>query len=538
MTSIFGVRPRNDTAARWESEPNARGTWAILSSSLITLALCVWTAVHLNLPGHGKSNYTEKYRSLGFLVQRWPKLSWLVLWWRKAAWLVLGIFAPEVVIFAALGQWTEAHRLTRIICKAYQQDRSVSWIRRMFRRLRRRWKKTDLEAGIERSRRRSRRLHQWTKMHSFLVVMGGVVFDTGEMDFLPAHRTRLTILPRGIMTLAEHAPHLIPDISGEEIKDKSKADGVTKALMCIQAFWFCVQTFARINKGIYISLLEWNTLVHAVCALIMYGIWWHKPLDVSEPLVISGPQAMELCAAMCTMSNIDGCLGPFLDQSGLAMERGDLRMDCSQSSPKTQLATALLDNGASTDHTRWELTKAACLKAKTENWQPEYGSNHQLSQLARGFLCLRSSREFTADKLDYEGVADRCQNWGGTLRWLVKGRQPISGALGSPYYHQTWHPVWVWAWLSFGFSGIIYGSLHLLAWDAPFHSAAEKTLWHMCSLVITCYTAWKRFVVPMFFTLYIFSRLFLVVECFVNLAFLPREVYETLQWAEYIPHIS
>ncbi|KAK3345005.1 hypothetical protein B0H65DRAFT_573650, partial [Neurospora tetraspora] len=37
---------------RWVTEPDIRGTFSILSTCIVTLVLCVWTAIHLNVPGH------------------------------------------------------------------------------------------------------------------------------------------------------------------------------------------------------------------------------------------------------------------------------------------------------------------------------------------------------------------------------------------------------------------------------------------------------------------------------------------------------
>lgn len=71
--------------------------------------------------------------------------------------------------------------------------------------------------------------------------------------------------------------------SEDEIRDKSKSDGVSKALVCVQACWFCAQCASRIAQGLPITLLELNTLGHSVCALLIYLIWWHKPADVEQP---------------------------------------------------------------------------------------------------------------------------------------------------------------------------------------------------------------------------------------------------------------
>jgi hypothetical protein len=69
----------NDTIANWQPEPQTRGTFSILSSCILTLGLCVWTAVHLNVPKH-------KHVKL--------QVGW------KVGWLIIGMFAPEMVLVA------------------------------------------------------------------------------------------------------------------------------------------------------------------------------------------------------------------------------------------------------------------------------------------------------------------------------------------------------------------------------------------------------------------------------------------------------
>lgn len=52
-----------------------------------------------------------------------------------------------------------------------------------------------------------------------------------------------------------------------------------------EALWFCAQCLSRILQGMGISLLELNTLVHALYALyalLIYCVWWNKLLDVLE----------------------------------------------------------------------------------------------------------------------------------------------------------------------------------------------------------------------------------------------------------------
>lgn len=120
-----------------------------------------------------------------------------------------------------------------------------------------------------------------------------------EPQFLPNGRTRLTIIPKGLAYLAETAPELLPDISEEFIRDKSNANGLAKLLVCLQALWFCMQCILRLAQGYAMSLLELNVFGHALCALLIYALWWEKPLDIEEPTLLSGEETWELCALMC-----------------------------------------------------------------------------------------------------------------------------------------------------------------------------------------------------------------------------------------------
>ena len=83
----------SDQFPSWRSEPNGRGTWSILSSCLITLVLCVWTAIHLNVPAQ---NSTRTRPAL-----------------QRLKWVLMGLLAPELVVYTAWDQWISAKRLTK-----------------------------------------------------------------------------------------------------------------------------------------------------------------------------------------------------------------------------------------------------------------------------------------------------------------------------------------------------------------------------------------------------------------------------------------
>lgn len=126
--------------------------------------------------------------------------------------------------------------------------------------------------------------------------MGGFVFDTtDEEPFLPHSVTRIRLQPDGVAFLMEHAPKIIPSLSREQIIDKSKADGLSKTLACLQAGWFCAQIIARAVQDLPISLLELTTLAHAFCMIVAYFLWWDKPFEVQEPVIINARPSDVTC---------------------------------------------------------------------------------------------------------------------------------------------------------------------------------------------------------------------------------------------------
>jgi hypothetical protein len=142
--------------------------------------------------------------------------------------------------------------------------------------------------------------------HSHFAAMGGLVFDTSneQHNFLPGGRTRVTLNSRGVCALAEVRPDLLRNLTKEQILDKSKTDGLGKTLACLQAVWFCTQCISRLAMGLSVSLLEVNTFAHALCTLFAYMLWWNKPQDVIEPLLVQGPKVDEICAILCMKSSM------------------------------------------------------------------------------------------------------------------------------------------------------------------------------------------------------------------------------------------
>ena len=111
------------------------------------------------------------------------------------------------------------------------------------------------------------------------------------------------------------------------------------------------------------------------------------------------------------------------------------------------------------------------------------------------------------------------------------------------------------------FSSILFGSLHMIAWNFAFPTHVEQILWRTASLCITttvplCLLTGVILVVILgeilsgtyfnsvlnqfgraFVALYTIARLYLLVEIFRTLFFLPPEAFIST-WSTNIPHFS
>ncbi|SPO07084.1 uncharacterized protein DNG_09778 [Cephalotrichum gorgonifer] len=71
--------------------------------------------------------------------------------------------------------------------------------------------------------------------------------------------------------------------------------------------WFCAQCITRLEQQLSISLLELNTFGHAICTLLVYCLWWSKPLDIAEPEIIpvENEDMKRIIAAMSLTSKLE-----------------------------------------------------------------------------------------------------------------------------------------------------------------------------------------------------------------------------------------
>ena len=234
LSSAHTIASRNASQAGtryvgYVSDPNGRGTVSLIISCGLTLILCVWSALHLNVPD-----------------QRATRVGRL---WLSTKWVLAGIYSPELVLFAAWRQWSSA----RLLQKRVEQScpgrvRRVGAAERLF-------------GGTERTR------NGWTMTHSYFACSGGFAFEldslrgaVSPLDADDKGPRRFTLTAKGIAALAKCGE--LPLVAKEEIDDKSKANDLAKAAVIIQATWMMLQVLTRLIFSLPVTLLEVNTVAH------------------------------------------------------------------------------------------------------------------------------------------------------------------------------------------------------------------------------------------------------------------------------------
>lgn len=152
--------------------------------------------------------------------------------------------------------------------------------------------------------------------------MGGIVLDMSHDDkrVWPPGCDSLTLTPACFEDLFETSEFQEIDLSfltREQIEGRQSVDTLAKALVVVQALWFCCQFIARLHQRLPVSLLELNTFAHALCALFIYVLWWHKPKDVGTPFVMRTERS-EALRNLCASQWTSGAAGKYYEGQQLS----------------------------------------------------------------------------------------------------------------------------------------------------------------------------------------------------------------------------
>ncbi|TIA22046.1 hypothetical protein D6C81_03552 [Aureobasidium pullulans] len=528
MFTPFGTLASNQTAA-WHPEPRERGTFSILSSCVTTLVLCVWTA------------------ALSFRIPLDPVI--------------------------------------------------------------------DQETSLESASSPPLRRHCWTLTHGFYAAMGGFAIQAENLGLgCPEEVTTLVLDEAGLLYVLDKLPEVFPDLPESEILDKSKASTLAKSIVCLQALWFCIQCMARMMQGASISLLELNVLGHCLCTFVTYAIWWKKPVDVEQPSLLVVTDSLRQHVALMNLFggqedalpppptwpdlkfhgqpgvSISGCLTSFnhpeRDCNSIAHHdeclyekiQRRIRFGTRLSSimfvvPSMVLHTSTgihcsgksndvdsLDLSLSINIYQFWITYSWCISNPQNLARPTFLATQQfVLDVTPGMEeRLKQAAETGPVSInEYHGEVysiDRIRNWSLSPKIL--------------YMAATFREVPILPVLTI--VELLYGGLHLLAWNAPFNTSTERIMWQISGIAIAIvgplfpvlYQAWhhgrfhpfelyhsgrpltahrkklEAFIFDCYAPLYLLARLYLVVECFVDLPYLPDSAFTTPNFTLYMPHFT
>lgn len=122
----------------------------------------------------------------------------------------------------------------------------------------------------------------WTMEMAFYALSGGCIYRSKDGDHFALQKP-------AIVWLAESEPETLLPLQRAVLQSLGRANGIAKAVTCVQALWFCSQCIARLGDGLAVSLLELNTFAHCVSALLIYMFWWEKPYEVESHVLIENP---------------------------------------------------------------------------------------------------------------------------------------------------------------------------------------------------------------------------------------------------------
>ena len=346
--------------------------------------------------------------------------------------------------------------------------------------------KSEAKRSVEMWRRNG--YTDWTVRHGFFANMGGLELQPLDSPTFPVNAKQLHYL---VTRNYIDYPHL----DTRDMLDKSKSSKFQKALTGTQITWFLTQLVGRLVQNLPITAIELTTFLSVLCTFFIWYKWDQKPLDIRSPITLKM-------------------------QSSIADVLKQERTIHGASQPYRQTPLDFVDDLSPS----WLVNVQPLLKCRM--------GPHQ-----------RPLPRFTNDRFTP----------------IKPGKMEVLVSL-------------------------IYPGLYLLGWYTSFPTQVEQFLWQICSFVMVAATVvywiceiyqdghrlsrWQRWRLRLFpkhtlqpksmeqrnknmevlpfweaavltpmVILYALARTYLLAEVFLSLRSLPREAFQAVSWANYIPHI-
>lgn len=379
----------------------------------------------------------------------------------------------------------------------------------------------------------------WTRTHGFFAIMGGyMLYDEND---IPVRTLRPKALDDDTLDF--------PNMTQDEIQDRSKGDMLSKGLVLLQTTWFVLQCLGRAVERLPTTELEITTLALAVLNIGTYALWWDKPLNVlrpvrvyekghrpdykreevgPDPLHVGGgeesslltPKVPETSPTSPPSRDKEESLAPGLEREESYTPPSRDRPISSQT-PRTERVPRSLPAIDVSTKTFFETVKAYMTRAGTV-----YSNSASETRVPTFYV---GDDDTPGDPNSFFDVLARAD-------YLM-----ILGMLGV---------------------AVVFGAIHFIAWSFHFPTHTEQILWRISSIATICIPVIS---IPFFersppqgathkpprrkrkvfltlggygvYLVYYHCRLFLLIESFVSLRSLPAGAYQTVEWTTFIPHI-
>ena len=253
-TTVFGKSNASDSTVKqgWTPQPDGRGTLDILWSCVITMSLCSWSILCMNIPARKETR--------------------IQILWRKLSLTALGVLCPEIVFEIAWGQWLSARRALADINALNPADTlyDEKWYRS---------RKIKSILGTRSQTEDGSAQGRWTMKHAFFADMGGFVLQPRDERPFPLDAKQLHYL-----VSRRHVN--LPKLDHRLIEDKNKVDGLLRVITLCQITWFLVNIIGRRVQQLVVTTIELTTVSFILCSLGTAICWWNKPADAMLPEII------------------------------------------------------------------------------------------------------------------------------------------------------------------------------------------------------------------------------------------------------------
>ncbi|KAL8831297.1 MAG: hypothetical protein Q9170_005355 [Blastenia crenularia] len=214
---------------------------------------------------------------------------WVVIW-RKFALSALGIACPEILLSMAATQWVGARRCVRDL---HSLDREGGRIDARGRAANGQEPPADIQQQPV-DKREHQELSDCPKNApsdgdsereifdmpmAFYADMGGFRLKLRDGESFPANARAITwLISEGLITQRLFEPLMI--------EDKNKVDILLRLITLTQICYFFVGVIARRAQNLFITTAELTTVSFIICSILTAFFWWHKPCDVLSPVIV------------------------------------------------------------------------------------------------------------------------------------------------------------------------------------------------------------------------------------------------------------